>query len=95
MLRLSKDDEDDGRHDKQSDIRLLSHLNITRVVSGQASPGRDPTILECSKQGGQGGQDPHASEEGNMLLNVVDYKMDVYKQRCATLPMVALMLSFV
>jgi hypothetical protein len=75
-LRSSEDDEDDGGHEKQSDIRLPSHLNITGVVSGQASPGRASTYPECS---GQGGQDPHAEEEGNMSLDDVDYEMDVYK----------------
>jgi hypothetical protein len=75
-LCSSEDDEDDGGHEKQSDVCLPSHLNITRVVSGQASPGRDPTHPECS---GQGGQDPHAQEEGNMSLDVVDYEMDVYE----------------
>jgi hypothetical protein len=47
-LRSSEDDEDDGGHEKQSDVRLPSHLNITGVVSGQASPGRDSTHPECS-----------------------------------------------
>jgi hypothetical protein len=75
-LHSSEDDEDDGGHEKQSDVRLPSHLNITRVVSGQASPGRDPTHPECSRQGGQ---DPHAQEEGNMSLDAVDYEMDVYE----------------
>jgi hypothetical protein len=75
-LRSSEDDEDDGGHEKQSDVRLPSHLNITRVVSGQASPGCDSTHPEHS---GQGGQDPHAEEEGNMSLDAVDYEMDVYK----------------
>jgi hypothetical protein len=75
-LRSSEDDEDDGGHEKQFDVRLPSHLNITRVVSGQASPGRDSTHPECS---GQGGQDPHAEEKGNMSLDAVDYEMDVYE----------------
>jgi hypothetical protein len=75
-LRSSEDDEDDGGHEKQSDVCLPSHLNITGVVSGQASPGRDSTHPECSEQGGQ---DPHVEEEGNMSLDVVDYEMDVYK----------------
>jgi hypothetical protein len=47
-LHSSEDDEDDGGHEKQSDVRLPSHLNITGVVSGQASPGRDSTHPECS-----------------------------------------------
>jgi hypothetical protein len=51
-------------------------LNITGVVSGQASLGRDSTHPECSRQGGQ---DPHAEEEGNMSLDAVDYEMDVYE----------------
>jgi hypothetical protein len=75
-LRSSEDDEDDGGHEKQSDVCLPSHLNITGVVSGQASPRHDSTHPECSRQGGQ---DPHAEEEGNMLLDAVDYKMDVYE----------------
>jgi hypothetical protein len=75
-LCSSEDDEDDGGHEKQSDVRLPSHLNITGVVSGQASPRRDSTHPEHS---GQGGQDPHAEEEGNMSLDVVDYEMDVYE----------------
>jgi hypothetical protein len=32
-LCSSKDDEDDGGHEKHSDTRLSDHLNITRVVS--------------------------------------------------------------
>jgi hypothetical protein len=75
-LRSSEDDEDDGGHEKQSDVCLPSHLNITGVVSGQASLGRVSTHPECS---GQGGQDPHAEEEGNMSLDAVDYEMDVYE----------------
>jgi hypothetical protein len=75
-LRSSEDDEDDGGHEKQSDVRLPSHLNITRVVSGQASPGRDSTHRERS---GHGGQDLHAKEEGNMSLNAMEYEMDVYE----------------
>jgi hypothetical protein len=75
-LCLSEDDEDDGGHEKQSNTRLFEHLNITRVVFGQASSGRDSTHLECS---GQGGWDLHAQHEGNMSLDVVDYKMDVYE----------------
>jgi hypothetical protein len=75
-LRSFEDDEDDGGHEKQSDVRWPTHLNITGVVSGQVSPGRDPTHPECSKQGGQ---DPHAEEEGNMSLDAVDYEMDVYE----------------
>jgi hypothetical protein len=75
-LRSSEDDADDGGHEKQSDVCLPSHLNIIGVVSGQASPGRDSTHLERS---GQGGQDPHAEEEGNMSLDAVDYEMDVYE----------------
>jgi hypothetical protein len=90
-LRSSEDDEDDGGHEKQSDVCLSSHLNITRVVSGQASLGHDSTHPKCSRQGGQ---DLHAEEEGNMSLDAVDYEMDVTRQRCATLPTVALMLSF-
>jgi hypothetical protein len=75
-LRSSEDDEDDGGHEKQFAFRLPSHLNNTRIVSGQASPRRDSTHPECFRQGGQ---DPHAEEEGNMLLDVVDYEMDVYE----------------
>jgi hypothetical protein len=75
-LCSSEDDEDDGGHEKQSDTRLSQHLNITGVVSGQASLGRDSIHPECSRQGGQ---DPHVQEEGNMLLDAVDYKMDVYE----------------
>jgi hypothetical protein len=75
-LRSSDNDEDDGGHEKQSDVRLPSHLNIAGVVSSQALPRRDPTHPECSKQGGQ---DSHAEEEGNMSLDAVDYEMDVYE----------------
>jgi hypothetical protein len=75
-LCSSEDDEDDRGHEKQFDVRLPNHLNITGVVCGQASPGRDSTHPECS---GQGGQDPHAEEEGNMLLDAVEYEMDVYE----------------
>ena len=46
-LRLSEDDEDDRRHEKQFDFRLPNHLNITGVVSGQASPRRDSTHPKC------------------------------------------------
>ena len=76
LLRSSEDNEDDEGHEKQSDVRLPSHLNITGVVSSQASLGSDPTVPECSKQGGQ---DPHAQEEHNMSFNAVGYKMDVYE----------------
>ena len=31
-LYLSEDDEDDGGHEKQSDVCLPNHLNITGVV---------------------------------------------------------------
>jgi hypothetical protein len=75
-LRSSEDDEDDGGHEKQSDFCWPTHLNITGVVSGQVSSGRDPTHPECSEQGGQ---DPHVEEEGNMSLDAVDYEMDVYE----------------
>jgi hypothetical protein len=75
-MRSSDDDGDDGGHEKQSDVRLPSHLNIAGVVSSQASPHPDPTHPECSEQGGQ---DPHAEEEGNMSLDAVDYEMDVYE----------------
>ena len=68
--------EDDGGHEQQSDVCLPNHLNITGVVSSQASPRRNPTHPECSRQGGQ---DPHVEEEGNMSLDAVDYKMDVYE----------------
>jgi hypothetical protein len=51
-LRSSEDDEDNGGHEKQSDTCLSENLNITGVVSGQASPRRDSTHPECSKQGG-------------------------------------------
>ena len=47
-LYLSKDNEDDGGHEKQSNVCLPNHLNITGVVSGQASPGHDSTHPECS-----------------------------------------------
>ena len=50
-LHLFEDDEDDEGHEKQSNVRLPNHLNITRVVSGQALPRRDPAHLECSGQG--------------------------------------------
>jgi hypothetical protein len=33
-LRSFEDDEDDGGHEKQFDIRLPNHLNITGVLSG-------------------------------------------------------------
>jgi hypothetical protein len=75
-LRSFEDDEDDGGHEKQFDVRLPSHLYITWVVSGQASSGLDSIHPEHS---GQGGQDLHAEEEGNMLLDAVDYEMDVYE----------------
>ena len=54
LLRSFEVNEDDGGHEKQSDVCLSSHLNITRIVSRQASLGRDPTVLECSGQGCQG-----------------------------------------
>ena len=37
---------------------------------------RDPTYPKCSRHGSQ---DSHVKEEHNMLLDVVDYEMDVYK----------------
>jgi hypothetical protein len=70
------DNEDDGGHEKQSDVFLSDHLNITGVNSGKASRDRDSTLPECSKQGGQ---EAHAEEKGCMLLDAVDYKMDVYE----------------
>ena len=73
-LYSSRDDE--GRHEKQSDVCLPSQLNITRVVSGQASFVRNPTHPECFRQSGQ---DAYVEEEHNMLLDVVDYEMDVYE----------------
>jgi hypothetical protein len=75
-LRSSQDNEDDGGHEKQLDTRLYDHLNITGVVSTQASPDHDSIHPDCSRQGGQ---DPHTQEECNMSLDVVDYEMDVYE----------------
>jgi hypothetical protein len=46
---LSDDDEDDRGHEKQSDVHLFDHLNITGVNSGKASCDRDSTPPECSR----------------------------------------------
>jgi hypothetical protein len=66
-FRSSDDDEDDRGHEKQSDVCLSNHLNITRMNSGKASRDRDSTPPECSKQGDQEAPD------------TVDYEMDVYE----------------
>jgi hypothetical protein len=47
------DNEDDRGHEKQSNVHLSNHLNITGVVSGQVSCGRDSIPPECSRQGGR------------------------------------------
>ena len=76
LLRLSKDDEDDRVHEKQFDVLVCSHLNITGVDSSQALSRRDPTVPEPF---GQSGRDPRMQEEHNISLDTVDYKMDVYE----------------
>jgi hypothetical protein len=48
-FRLSNDEEDDGGHEKQSDVCLSDHLSITGVNSGEASCDRDSTLPECSR----------------------------------------------
>jgi hypothetical protein len=90
-LRLSEDDEDDGGHEKQSDVRWPTHLNITGVVSGQVSPGHDPTHPECSEQGGRIRMQKRKVICCLMLWTT---RWMFTRQQCATLPMVALMLSF-
>jgi hypothetical protein len=72
----SNDDEDDGGNEKQFDVCLSDHLNITGVNFGKASRDRDSTPLECSRQGGQ---EAHAEEKGCMTPDAKDYKMDVYE----------------
>ena len=76
LLHLFEDNENDGGLKKQFDICLPIHLNITGIVSCQASSRRDPTHPKYSEQGGQ---NLHAQEEHNMLLDVVDYEIDVYE----------------
>jgi hypothetical protein len=72
----SDDDEDDEGHEKQSDVCLSNHLNITGVNSSEASCDHDSTPPECSKQGDQ---EAHAEEKGCITPDAVDYKMDVYE----------------
>jgi hypothetical protein len=45
----SDDDEDEGGYDKQFDVPLTYHLNITGMNYGEASCDRDSTPLECSR----------------------------------------------
>jgi hypothetical protein len=49
-------------------------------INGVVFPDSNPT--ECS---GQGGEEPQANREGNMKDDLVDYKVDPYKEALCNL----------
>jgi hypothetical protein len=76
-LRSSDDDADDEVQERQREAPMYDYLNNNGIDRGGALEEHARNPAECF---GQGGKDLHADKEGNDKLELVDYKVDPYKE---------------
>lgn len=77
-LCSSDDNEDDGGHiEHQTNICMFNHVSINGVNCGEASCDLDWNPTECSEHGKE---KPQANRDGGMTIDLVDYKVDPYKE---------------
>jgi hypothetical protein len=76
-LHSSDDDGDDGGQERLKDAHMSNHVSIRGVDCGRASSDPNSNPLECFEHGSK---DSQIDTEGNMNVDLVDYKVNPYKE---------------
>jgi hypothetical protein len=75
-LRSTNDDADDRIHQYERNVHMSYHVSISGANCGGALGKPNSNPLVCS---GQGGEEAQADREGNVMVDLIDYKVDPYK----------------